>query len=147
MEHYLQTSKNLKRGERRAGSVEPVSRSGSVDRHLSVENKNKDESETKKKKVAYKTEIIDLTAKLEDIQKDNNIIHTDLVNQLEDIKKSIESLKNTDEQNNSTKLKIKLDNFINSYNENELAHSEELKHLSQEINKLNQRLNDVEEVL
>lgn len=139
MENYFKTSKNLKRSDRdlsvvrRSNSIEPPPRNTDIHQEQKIE----------KKKIAYKTDIVELKEKLEEIKNERS----NLIEQIDELKNTIEKLKTDEEQTKTERLKIKLDNFINSYNENEIAHSEEIKNLQIELNELNLRLKDVEEIL
>lgn len=141
METYFKTSKNLKTADRRANSVEPVSRSNvdTLQKSLQLEPVIPEQ----RKKIVYKHEIEEITKKISEA--DNKRVELD--SQLKEVVKAVETLKNNDDVSKMDKVKLKLDNFINSYNENELAHSEELKNLKNDIDKINQRLVSVEEIL
>jgi len=157
MDSYLKKINNLRASDRsqsasrsRGPSAEPGPRVPvPVPVPVPPEKKTTEEPKVSKisKKVAYKSDIEEVKKMVEE----SKIISMAVRSQVEEVKKSVMSKmdehqaslerdckKKQEEVNNCEKLKDKLDNFISSYNENEVAHSTLMK-------KVEDRLKNIEE--
>lgn len=167
MDSYFKRNQILKSGEKdlsvvRASSVPPQSRSSSVEppqtrsnenqkKELLCENKESCENKEKVCKVARLSHIDTLEKKNQLLENVINVLQTDIsscVSQIDEIKKD---LSNSNESSKNEKIKLRLDDFINKYNENEQAHSAALsaleKGLNNQLKTVSDRLLSVEELL
>jgi molecular chaperone GrpE (heat shock protein) len=145
MESYLRKSAVLKAGDKemsvsRASSPQPVNRSQSIDA-------TKEKKEVRVCKVAYQVDVQEIKKTIESLQNAVEKQQEDTTNKITEIQNLISSMKQEADQTKTDRLKQKFDTFINSYNDNEKAHSETIMSLDKEIKTLNERLEVVEEVL
>lgn len=94
------------------------------------------------------THVIEtLTASISSLKDQLNECKTDSKKEIEEVSKQINNLKQETEQTKSERLKQKLDSFINTYNQNEVSHSDAFKDLDKALNNVVSRLEHVESLL
>lgn len=164
MDSYLRRQHVLKSGEKdisivksRANSLEPPARNFNLD-----VKKDKDNNEEKNKegnvkgikreinplgKIAYKDDINNVHDKIRFIQDDVlNKVDKSLKDLDEKLKVLSNKIEDKEQHSENERVKIKLDNFISTYNNNEISHSDKIGLLEKNIFELNEKINDIESV-
>jgi molecular chaperone GrpE (heat shock protein) len=150
MESYLRKSAVLKAGDKemsvsRASSPQPVSRSQSID--VSTREVREVREIKPDRKVAYQCDVADIKKSIETLQNTVQLQQSDTLSKIVEIQNLLASMKQDAEQTKTERLKQKFDTFINSYNDNEKAHSETIMSLDKELKCMHERMVVVEDVL
>ena len=155
MDLYLKKIDNLKRPNQsqsnvvRSSSVVSRSASPQVERVQQVQEEVKEVKEVRK--IVYKQDLVDLQQNLENVKSQLSKVQSDVNDKINALSSQLVVLKNDmttqQEQNVASRTRDKLNDFINKYNENELSHSDSLKALENELNKIDSRVKVIEDVL
>lgn len=153
MENYFKLQQNLRGGEKDSSVVKSQSRSQSVDvprRMVATETAKPDAVAADAKivrKIAFKTDIDCLKLSIEQISKSLVDKAESDKKTIDELSKKIDGLKHDEEYTKTDKLKLKLDNFIDKYNENENAHSNHIQSIETQLKVLDDKVSAINEMI
>jgi hypothetical protein len=153
MDNYLKKIGNLKSGERsmsvsRSASPQPDIRRNSVEKTEDLKQSSSQSMPVKK--VVLKEDFNNLVSTVENIKNQLLVFVEESNKRNEELNVNFSSLRKevlvNDQQSKTERLKEKLDNFINKYNDNEIAHSDHIRAVEKEIYTLDSRVKSLEEM-
>lgn len=144
-----QVKEDVKQKKKMAYKEDIIEASDKIDKLGSSLNLHKEEhkkniDELNKNIILHKEEIKKTADEL-----NKNIVQNkeETKKTIDELNKKIDSMKTDDELTKAEKVKNKLDNFITLYNENENIHSAAFIELNKELQKLNKRISNIEEMI
>lgn len=155
MDGYSRKNQTLRAGERdlnivRASSPQVTRSAGEAARSSSVERPSRADED----KLARIKDLNALSSVFESVKKSCADFQAQVEEQravtkreLEDLSKQILSVKQEAELAKSERLKQKLDSFITTYNDNELAHSNSFKEIEKTLKEICERMEQFESLL
>jgi hypothetical protein len=157
MEAYTRKIQTLRAGEKdinvvrasspqaRASSVTPANRSQSVDRKKSA---TEDEKIARIKDLQTVSKVVDaVKSSVSALQTQLAEHRTEVKKEVDELNKQVLAVKQEADQAKTERLKQKLDSFINSYNQNEVAHSDSFKEVEKALREVAERLDQFESLL